>query len=57
MLPNLFYIDKNSGRWWQKVAQRFNLSFEKVSQFWNYKPEEYLKNPVYDRNFPPCKYC
>ena len=30
---------------------------EKVSQFWNYKPEDYLKNPVYDRNFPPCKHC
>ena len=32
-------------------------TFEKVSQFWNYQPEEYLKNPVYDRNFPPCKHC
>jgi len=32
-------------------------TFENVSQFWTYKPEEYLKNPVYDRNFPPCKYC
>jgi branched-chain amino acid transport system substrate-binding protein len=32
-------------------------TFEKVSQFWTYKPEEYLKNPVYDRNFPPCKNC
>jgi branched-chain amino acid transport system substrate-binding protein len=32
-------------------------TFEKVSQFWTYKPDEYLKNPVYDRNFPPCKHC
>ena len=32
-------------------------TFEKVSQFWTYKPQEYLKNPVYDRNFPPCKHC
>jgi branched-chain amino acid transport system substrate-binding protein len=32
-------------------------TFESVSQFWTYKPDEYLKNPVYDRNFPPCKYC
>jgi branched-chain amino acid transport system substrate-binding protein len=32
-------------------------TFDKVSQFWTYKPEEYLKNPVYDRNFPPCKHC
>jgi branched-chain amino acid transport system substrate-binding protein len=28
-----------------------------VSQFGPYKPEEYLKNPVYDRNYPPCKHC
>ena len=28
-----------------------------VSQFGPYKPEDYLKNPVYDRNFPPCKRC
>jgi branched-chain amino acid transport system substrate-binding protein len=32
-------------------------TFPNISQFWTYKPEEYLKNPVYDRNFPPCKYC
>jgi branched-chain amino acid transport system substrate-binding protein len=32
-------------------------TFSNVSQFWTYKPEEFLKNPVYDRNFPPCKYC
>ena len=28
-----------------------------VSQFWKYSPEEYLKQPVYDRNYPPCKHC
>jgi len=28
-----------------------------VSQFGPYKAEDYLKNPVYDRNFPPCKHC
>jgi branched-chain amino acid transport system substrate-binding protein len=32
-------------------------TFENVSQFWTYKPDEYLKNPVYDRSFPPCKHC
>src|SRR3954465_3390204 len=26
-----------------------------VSQFWTYKPEEFLKNPVYSRDFPPAK--
>ena len=32
-------------------------TFPKVSQFWTYKPDEYLKNPVYSRDWPPCKAC
>jgi branched-chain amino acid transport system substrate-binding protein len=32
-------------------------TFTKVSQFWTYRPEEYLKNPVYSRDWPPCKAC
>ncbi len=32
-------------------------TFSKVSQFWTYRPEEYLKNPVYSRDWPPCKAC
>jgi len=32
-------------------------TFPKVSQFWTYRPEEYLKNPVYSRDWPPCKAC
>ncbi|MBI3128921.1 MAG: ABC transporter substrate-binding protein [Candidatus Tectomicrobia bacterium] len=32
-------------------------TYPAVSQFWTYKPEEFLKNPVYDKNFPPCKFC
>jgi branched-chain amino acid transport system substrate-binding protein len=32
-------------------------TFPGVSQFWTYKPEEYLKNPVYSRDVPPCKHC
>jgi branched-chain amino acid transport system substrate-binding protein len=26
-----------------------------MSQFWRYKPEEFLKQPVYSRDFPPAK--
>ena len=26
-----------------------------VTQFWTYSPEEFLKQPVYDRDFPPIK--
>jgi len=28
-----------------------------VSQFWKYTPEEFLKQPVYSREFPPCRHC
>jgi len=33
-------------------------TFPNVSQFWTYKPEEFLKHPVYDRDkFPGCRFC
>jgi branched-chain amino acid transport system substrate-binding protein len=32
-------------------------TFTNVSQFWTYRPEDYLKNPVYSRDWPPCKAC
>jgi branched-chain amino acid transport system substrate-binding protein len=32
-------------------------TFPKVSQFWRWNPEEYLKQPVYSRDYPPCKHC
>src|SRR5437667_151529 len=32
-------------------------TYPAVSQFWKYKAEEFLKQPVYDRNFPACKFC
>lgn len=31
--------------------------FQGVSQFWKYDPKEYLKTPLYTRDYPPCKYC
>ena len=30
-------------------------TYPNVSQFWTYKPEEFLKNPVYSRDFPAAK--
>ena len=30
-------------------------TYPNVSQFWTYKPEEYLKNPSYSRDYPPAK--
>jgi branched-chain amino acid transport system substrate-binding protein len=26
-----------------------------VNQFWDMKPEEFLKNPVYSREYPPAR--
>jgi branched-chain amino acid transport system substrate-binding protein len=28
-----------------------------VSQFWKYPPEQFLRQPVYSRDVPPCRYC
>jgi branched-chain amino acid transport system substrate-binding protein len=30
-------------------------TYPNVSQFWTYRPEEFLKNPVYSRDWPPAK--
>ncbi|HSE93371.1 MAG TPA: ABC transporter substrate-binding protein [Methylomirabilota bacterium] len=46
-------VEKKDGELWNTVVQ----VYPNVSQFYKYKPEEFLKQPVYDRNFPPCKFC
>jgi hypothetical protein len=33
------------------------FTYPNVSQFWKYNPEEFLKQPVYSREFPPCRHC
>ncbi|MGD0149917.1 MAG: ABC transporter substrate-binding protein [Xanthobacteraceae bacterium] len=32
-------------------------TYPNVSQFWTYGKGAFLKQPVYSRDFPPCKYC
>ncbi len=32
-------------------------TYPMTSQFFRYNPEEYLKQPVYTRDNPPCKFC
>src|SRR5688572_17142583 len=32
-------------------------TYPDVGQFWKYSKAEYLKTPLYSRDFPPCKYC
>jgi branched-chain amino acid transport system substrate-binding protein len=32
-------------------------TYPTVSQFWKWNPEEYMKQPPYTRDYPPCKHC
>jgi branched-chain amino acid transport system substrate-binding protein len=32
-------------------------TYPHVSQFWTYGEKAFLAQPVYSRNYPPCKYC
>ena len=32
-------------------------TYPHVSQFWTYGKDKFLAQPVYSRDFPPCKYC
>ena len=44
-------VERKDGRLVNHVIQ----TYPNVSQFWKYKPEEFLKNPVYSRDWPPAK--
>ena len=47
----MFGYDKDE--LWNTVVK----TYPDVSQFWTYGKETFLKQPVYSRDFPPCKYC
>jgi branched-chain amino acid transport system substrate-binding protein len=38
---------------WNEVIK----TYPHVSQFWTFNKTEFLKQPVYSRDFPPCKFC
>jgi branched-chain amino acid transport system substrate-binding protein len=44
-------VEKVGGRLQTTVVHTYPM----VSQFWTYKPDEFLKTPPYDRNYPPLK--
>ncbi|MGB9867095.1 MAG: ABC transporter substrate-binding protein [Bacillota bacterium] len=44
-------VEKVNGKLQNTVIK----TYENVSQFWKYNPEEFLKNPVYSRDYPPVK--
>ena len=47
----MFGYDKDE--LWNTVIK----TYPNVGQFWNYDKASFLKQPVYSRDFPPCKYC
>ena len=47
----MFGYDKDE--LWNTVIK----TYPNVGQFWTYGKETFLKQPVYSRDFPPCKYC
>jgi branched-chain amino acid transport system substrate-binding protein len=44
-------VDRQGGKLVNTIIHTYPL----VSQFWTYKPEEFLKNPAYSRDYPPLK--
>ncbi|HEV2358723.1 MAG TPA: ABC transporter substrate-binding protein [bacterium] len=40
-----------------ELANVIIYTYHSVSQFWTYKPEEFLAHPVYSRTYPPCNGC
>ncbi len=40
-----------------KLVNTVIATFPGVGQFWKYNPEEYMKLPLYTRDYPPCKSC
>ena len=44
-------VERKDGRLVNSVVH----SYPNVSQFWTYDPKEFLKNPVYSRDWPPAK--
>ncbi len=46
-------VENRNGR----LVNAVTHSFHNVSQFWTFPPAEFLKQPVYDRGYPPCRYC
>ena len=47
----MFGYDKDE--LWNTVIK----TYPNVGQFWNYDQAAFLKQPVYSRDFPPCKFC
>lgn len=38
-----------------KLVNTTIRTYEKISQFWTYNPDEFIRQPVYSRDYPPAK--
>src|SRR4029078_10409903 len=45
-------VEKKDGKYVNAVIK----TYPDVSQFWSYKQDEFLKNPVYSRDYPPARH-
>jgi branched-chain amino acid transport system substrate-binding protein len=46
-------FDYDKAELWNTVIK----TYPAVSQFWTYDKAKFLAQPVYSRDFPPCKFC
>jgi branched-chain amino acid transport system substrate-binding protein len=46
-------VERKEGRLQNTVIH----TFPAVTQFWTYRPDEFLKSPAYSRDHPPCTHC
>ncbi len=44
-------VEKKGGKYVNAVVK----TYPDVGQFWTYNKDEFLKNPVYSRDYPPAK--
>jgi branched-chain amino acid transport system substrate-binding protein len=44
-------VEKKNGKYVNAVVK----TYPDVSQFWTYNKDDFLKNPVYSRDYPPAK--
>ena len=44
-------VEKKGGKYVNAVIK----TYPDVGQFWTYNKDEFLKNPVYSRDYPPAK--
>jgi branched-chain amino acid transport system substrate-binding protein len=53
VIGNIFIrkVEKKDGKFVNTVVK----TYPNVNQFWTYKQDEFLKNPVYSRDYPPAK--